>query len=92
MKKLLLQCTQHGSQKKTLHGVLGRIWLWHRYHWHLSCPHQKKRQEIPYQTLQGQGKGPTVGMKWDRVKRKQVGTKNRTLFDLAETQNLCLLA
>ena len=37
----------------------------------LSSP--KKRQEIPHQTLQGHGKGPTVGMKRDRVKK--AGTK-----------------
>lgn len=39
---------------------------------------EKKRQEISYQTLQGQGKGPTVGMKRDRVKRKKAGKKKTT--------------
>ena len=36
---------------------------------------EKKRQEISYQTLQGHGKGPTVGIKRDRGKRRKAGTK-----------------
>ena len=54
---------------------------------------EKKRQEISYQTLQGQGKGPTVGMKRDRVKRKKAGKKKHVdmLFDLAVNQtSVCL--
>lgn len=55
---------------------------------------EKKRQEISYQTLQGQGKGPTVAMKRDRVKRKKAGKKKLhvdMLFDLAVNQTcVCL--
>ena len=42
-----------------------------------TCPVliRKKIQKISYQTLQGQGKGQTIGIKRDRVKRKKAGTK-----------------
>ena len=46
---------------------------------------RKKIQEISNQTLQGQGKGPTVGIKRDRVKSKRWEQQNM-LSDLAETQ------
>ena len=42
---------------------------------------EKRRQEISYQTLQGQGKGPTVGMKRDRVKRKKAGKKKLHCYE-----------
>lgn len=56
-----------------------------------TCPvlMKKKIQEISNQTLQGQGKGPTVGMKRDRVKRKKAGKKKLhvdMMFDLAVNQ------
>ena len=55
---------------------------------------KKKIQEISNQTLQGQGKGPTVRVKRDRVKRKKAGKKKLhvdMLFDLAVNQTcVCL--
>ena len=74
-KILLLQCTQHGSQKK--HST--ECWEGSGFGIDITGTRpvliKKKIQEISYQTLQGQGKGPTVGMKRDRVKRKKAGTK-----------------